>query len=163
MVKVFISHSTQDFQIVEGLRRYLESCGIRVYIAERDTRPGKPLSQKIERNIDNSDYFLVVYTENGKKSEFVQQEIGLWKGRRNNINLVPFVEKGLNPGAFLCGFEYIEFDPLNLNIGFLKVKIYLEQLRKRERNQLYLGVGVGIGLIGIISLALYGLSKLNDG
>ncbi|KKM69572.1 hypothetical protein LCGC14_1449460 [marine sediment metagenome] len=162
MVKVFISHSTKDFKLVDVLGRYLEACAIKVYIAERDIQPGKPLSQKIEQNIEKSDYFLVVYTENGKSSEYVQQEIGLWKGRRHNINLVPFVEKGLDPGAFLCGLEYIEFDPFNLNLGFVKVKNFIEMKRKKERNQLYLGVGVGIGFIGIISLALYGLSKLDD-
>ncbi|GAH18258.1 unnamed protein product, partial [marine sediment metagenome] len=36
MVKVFISHSTKDFNLVDMLRRYLEACGIEVYIAERD-------------------------------------------------------------------------------------------------------------------------------
>lgn len=162
MVKVFISHSTKDFNLVDVLGRYLEACGIKVYIAERDIQPGTQLSQKIEQNIENSDYFLVVYTENGKESGFVREEIGFWKGRRNNKNLVPFVEKGINPGAFLCGVEYIEFDPLNPNIGIVRVKKYIEHQRKIERGQLIVGVGVGLGLVGIISLVLYGLSKLDD-
>lgn len=100
MVKVFISHSTKDFQLVMTLGKYLNAYGVEVYIAERDYQPGKSLSQKIMQNIDTSDYFLVVYTINGKDSEFVSQEIGYWFGQHKNNNLIPFVEKGINPELF---------------------------------------------------------------
>jgi len=78
--KIFISHSTKDFQYVNVLDKYLSVNNIEVYIAERDYQPGKQLSQKIMRNIDTSDYFLVVYTVNGEDSIYVQQEIGYWLG-----------------------------------------------------------------------------------
>jgi len=162
MVRVFISHSTKDFRLVETLVKYLEDYGIRVYLAERDYQPGTQLSLKIMKNIDLNNYFLVVYTINGDDSSYVQQEIGYWLGKRGNSGLIPFVEVGTNPKAFLKDVEYIEFDPLNLSIGIAKVKNYIKQQIKMKRNQLIFDVGIGLGLIGIISLVLYGLSKLDD-
>lgn len=162
MVRVFISHSTKDFHLVETLFKYLEDYGIEVYLAERDYQPGTQLSQKIMRNIDLSDYFLVVYTINGDESVYVQQEIGYWLGKRGNNGLIPFVESGINPKAFLRDIEYIEFDPLNPNIGVANVIKYINQQIKMRRNQLIFDVGVGLGIVGFISLVLYGLSKLDD-
>jgi len=162
MVRVFISHSTKDLHLVETLLKYLEAYGIEVYLAERDYQPGTKLSQKIMRNIDISDYFLVVYTFNGDDSVYVQQEIGYWLGKRGNNRLIPFVESRINPKAFLRDIEYIEFDPLNPNIGVANVTNYINQQIKMRRNQLIFDVSVGLGIVGFISLVLYGLSKLDD-
>jgi len=162
MVRVFVSHSTKDFHLVTTLVKYLEAYGIEVYLAERDYQPGTQLSLKIMRNINLSDYFLVVYTINGDDSSYVQQEIGYWLGKRGNNRLIPFVESGINPKAFLRDVEYIEFDPLNPNIGVANVINYINQQIKMRRDQLIFDVGVGLGLVGFISLVLYGLSKLGD-
>ena len=105
---------------------------------------------------------MVVYTINGDDSSYVQQEIGYWLGKRGNNRLIPFVESGINPKAFLRDVEYIEFDPLNPNIGVANVINYINQQIKMRRDQLIFDVGVGLGLVGFISLVLYGLSKLGD-
>ena len=49
MEKVFISHSTKDFNLVDVVGRYLNNYGIEAYLAERDYQPGKQLSQKLCR------------------------------------------------------------------------------------------------------------------
>lgn len=161
MVKVFISHSTKDFKLVVTLEKYLNVSGIEIYVAERDYQPGKQLSEKIMYNIDTSDYFLVVYTINGDDSKYVHQEIGYWLGKRNYNDFIPLVAKGINPGAFLCGVEYIEFDPLNPNLGIANVIHYVTQQIKIKRRQLIFDVGVGLGIIGLATLIFYGLSKLD--
>ena len=99
---------------------------------------------------------------NGDDSVYVQQEIGYWLGRRGNNGLIPFVESKINPKAFLRDIEYIEFDPLNPNIGFTNVTSYIKRQIKMRRNQLIFDVGVSLGIVGFISLVLYGLSKLDD-
>ena len=162
MIKVFISHSTKDFQIVITLEKYLDAYGVEVYIAERDYQPGKPLSQKIMQNIDTSDYFLVIYTINGKDSHFVSQEIGYWLGKKGFNDLIPFVEKGINPEAFLCGVEYIEFNPLNPNLGIANLINYVNQQIKIKKKQRIFDVGVGLGIIGLTFLVFYGLSILGE-
>ena len=161
MIKVFISHSTKDIRLVTTLVKYLKAYGIEAYLAERDYQPGTQLTLKIMRNIDLSDYFLIVYTINGDDSIYVQQEIGYWLGKRGNNKLIPFVERGINPKAFLRDVEYIEFDPLNPNIGIDNVINYINQQIKMRRDQLIFDVSVGLGIVGFISLVFYGLSRLD--
>lgn len=76
MLKVFISHSTKDHKLVMALEMYLKLKGILVYIAENDCQVGRSLSCKIIENLEKSDYFLVLYTNRGKESIFVNQDIG---------------------------------------------------------------------------------------
>ena len=161
MVKVFISHSTKDFQLVVTLGNYLNTYGIEGYIAERDYQLGTQLSQKIMQNIDTSEYFLVVYTINGKYSEFISQEIGYWLGKKGYNNLIPFVAKGVNPKAFLCGIEYIELDPLNPTLTFNNVINYINYQIQIKKSQLTFDLSIGLGIVGIISLIFYFLNKLS--
>ena len=162
MVKVFISHSTKDFELVKILVKFLEGYGIETYIAERDYKIGRSLSQKIKQNIDTSDYFLVVYTTNGKDSNFVHEEIGYWIDKRRDSDLIPFVEKGLSPSYFLSGVEYIEFNPLNPNLGIANVKRYIAQTTKMKKKQAIYGTIAGLGILGLILLIAYGLSKSRE-
>ena len=162
MVKIFISHSTKDFKLVNVLGRYLNTYGFDVYIAERDYQPGKQLSQKIMQNIDTSNYFLVVYTINGQDSIYVQQEIGYWLGKRKFNDFIPLVAKGINPGGFLHGVEYIEFDQQNPKLGIANVINYVNQQIKIKKKKLLIDVSVGLGIIGLATLIFVGLSKLDE-
>jgi hypothetical protein len=161
ILKVFISHSTKDFQIVAILQKYLESRGISVYIAEHDYKPGTPLSQKIINNLNDSDYFLVIYTKNGNESVYVNHEIGFWIKKRQYENFIPLVEKGLIPQGFLAGIEYINYDPSNPQIGLTNAINYLYQKMSEENNnKLWWGAGI-LTVIGIVTLILIGLSQKN--
>ena len=161
MLKIFISHSTKDYQIVIALEGYLKSKGIFAYIAERDYQIGKPLSNKIFENIETSDYFLVLYTSRGKESGFVNQEIGYWIKARGFTNFIPLVEKGIKPEGFLSGLEYITFDPKNQNIGLNNTIHYIEQKREEKEIELFgFNVVLGLGLLGLAVLILYGIYKL---
>lgn len=92
------------------------------------------MKQKIMQNIDTSDYFLVVYTYNGKDSHFVSEEIGYWMGKNKDNNLIPFVEKGLNPEAFLRGVEYIEYDPLKPELRIANTLNYINnQIKMKQK------------------------------
>ena len=162
MEKVFISHSTKDFNLVDVLERYLNTYGIEVYLAERDYQPGKKLSQKIMQNIDTSNYFLVVYTINGEDSIYVQQEIGYWLGKKKFNDFIPLVAKGINPRGFLHDLEFIEFDQQNPKLGIANVINYVNQQIKIKRKQLLIDVGVGLGIIGLAALIFYLLSKLDE-
>jgi len=162
MVKVFISHSTKDFQLVKTLAKLLNAYDIEIYIAERDYQPGKLLSQKIMQNIDTSDYFLLVYSKNGKDSPFVSQEIGYWIGKRGFNNLIPFVEKGINPEAFLSGIKYIVYNPLNPTLAVANVIRYINYQIKIKKKQQIFDVSVGLGILGITFLTFYVLTKLGE-
>ncbi len=156
MLKIFISHSTKDIRLVSVLEEYLIKNGITSYVAERDYQPGKLLSEKIISNIDISDYFLVVYTQNGKDSNYVNQEIGYWIKKMGYNNLIPLVEKNIKPEGFLCGVEYIEYDPNNPNIGINNAIGYLHI--EKEKSLGSGGVLLGLSIIGLVILVLVGLT-----
>lgn len=159
MLKVFFSHSTYDIHIVNVLAKYLNANGIYAYIADRDRQIGKPISQKIRENINNSDYFLVLLTRNSKDSAYVNQEIGLWRNTFKANYIVPLVEKGIVPQGLLSGLEYIEYDPYNPTNSLKDVIDFL--MRQSRNKEIREGIGIAT-LVGIGALALFGLSKLKD-
>ena len=161
MLKIFLSHSTKDHKLVMALEMHLKSKGILVYIAENDFQIGRSLSNKIVENIEKSDYFLVLYTNRGKKSGFVNQEIGYWIKAHGFTNFIPLVEKGIIPEGFLSGREYFELDPKNQNIGLNNAINYLEQKKKENEIELFgYNIVFGLGLLGLAALIIYGIYKV---
>jgi len=128
--KVFISHSVRDIQYVKLLEMILKRCNIEAYIAERDEQYGRILSQKIKRNIENSDTVLVLWTRNSKHSAYVNQEIGY--AEKCSKRIVPLVEEGVTPAGFLEGREYASFNEYNIKEAMEKIAAYLKQKMKEK-------------------------------
>lgn len=82
---VFISYSTHDQKIVEGLCAYLESCGIRCFVAYRDIPSGKVWAGAIVDALDQSRMMVVVFSDNFNHSEQVDREIELASMDKKNI------------------------------------------------------------------------------
>lgn len=158
--QVFISHSVKDVEIIKKIAENLSNHDIYPYIAERDLNPGIELSKKIMKQIDASDYFILVYSKNGKESEFVIQEVGYWLGKHKIYNLIPLVEKGVTPEGFLKDLEYIEFFPDTPEIGILNATNYLNRSIKNDRRKKVIKTGIFIlGLVTLIILGIYMFNK----
>jgi len=84
-LKVFISHSTADMDIVYELYTWLWGEGLEAYVAELYPAPGIPLPSKVAGAIDSCDCLIAFLTADGNRSEFVQQEIGYALGRRKFV------------------------------------------------------------------------------
>ena len=106
-MKVFISHSTKDMDIVEKFRELIEP-KIETYVAAKDPQPGKPLWGKIEANIKGSNYLVAIMTKNGSRSEMVQSEIAT--AHANKIPVIPIIEEGVSLQGILSGIEYLKLD-----------------------------------------------------
>lgn len=113
-VKVFFSHSTQDFGWVESIVAQVNAMGLRGYVYEHDPQPGRPVAPKIKSAITRSQIFVVFLTLNSHESPYVQQEIGYAQDKGKLV--VPFVERGVPERslAMLQGIERIIFDPQHL-------------------------------------------------
>ncbi|MBU0700887.1 toll/interleukin-1 receptor domain-containing protein [bacterium] len=143
MYSVFISHSTQDRGLVIALAHILTKFEIKVFVAEWYLTPGEPVRKKVFEKIEKSDCIVALLTQNGVRSNWVNQEIecALKAGR----TLIPIVEKGVNINdlAALQGKEYIEYDPhqyedaLSKTAGFVK----LLKLKKQEQKKALLVAG----------------------
>ena len=72
---VFISYSSTDQKIVEGLSAYLEQNGIRCFVAYRDIPRGVVWAKAITEAIENCKLMIVVFSEHFNRSEQVDREI----------------------------------------------------------------------------------------
>jgi len=82
---VFISYSSKDQKIVEGLLAYLEQNGVRCFVAFRDIPPGEPWPPKITVAIRNCKLMVLVFSEQSNDSEHVENEIVMCKENRKPI------------------------------------------------------------------------------
>lgn len=140
MFTVFISHNTKDTLMTWLFGYLLKNKGFNVYVSEQNPEPGKPLAEKIQRQINTSDCVLVLLTREGARSASVNQEIGYAKSRKL---IVPVVEKGVDVGVLLYGLEYITFDSTNPADAIEKAGKYIEKLRlqKKQREAMFGIVG----------------------
>ena len=74
---VFISYSSHDQKIVEGLSAYLEQHKIRCFVAYRDIPRGVVWARAIVEALDESRMMVVVFSENFNNSDQVDREIEL--------------------------------------------------------------------------------------
>ena len=89
MSDVFISHSTKDKEIADGIVDFLESRGISCWIAPRNIVPGSDWAASISTAITASKIFLLIYSENSASSEQVPREISLAESTRG-VTVVPY-------------------------------------------------------------------------
>jgi hypothetical protein len=136
--RVFLSHSSQDSLAVGQIKAHAEAAGVDVYVAEHDVQPGRSLAAKILSELRSSDAVVVLLTDTGASSSFVNQEIGAALDR--GLLVVPLVQKGLAADlAMLLGAERIEFDHDHPEPALLaltrSLTDFVEKGRAEERNE----------------------------
>jgi hypothetical protein len=132
-LKVFISHSNKDMDIVKKLESKLKQEKFEVFIAEEIEQPGKPLSEKIKELIRKSNHVVVLYTKNAEESKWVHEEIGYALGVYKP--LIPIVEKGVLLDAMLKGLEYVPFEKENPDKAITSAIGYLKKLHEKKLHE----------------------------
>lgn len=159
---VFISHSTRDRGLVIALANILTKFEIQVFVAEWYLTPGEPLDKKVFAHIDKAGCIVVLVTEHGVRSSWVQQEVGY--ALKRGKPLIPLVEKDANPQdlAALQGREYIEYDPENPQEALTKASSYVKslKLKKEDREKVLIIVG---GILALILLLRRNLNVMQLG
>jgi len=110
---VFISHATtEDGVLVERIAEALDRIHIRAYVFERYPVGGRKKFEEIELMIKACPYFLVVLTEAGIASQWVNQEIGYAVGVGRNP--IPVIEVDSSTGERIESRGFLELnDPIN--------------------------------------------------
>lgn len=75
MITVFISYSWKDASVARRLAQELTRHGIRTWIDEYEILPGDSIKQKISEGIRQSDYLLIILSQNSLSSDWVRYEI----------------------------------------------------------------------------------------
>lgn len=74
-IKVFISYSTANTEIAEKVCQHLEKNGKNCWIAPRNIAVGKEYGGEIIRGIENSDVFILIFSEASNNSQHVLREV----------------------------------------------------------------------------------------
>ena len=112
-MRAFVSYDRQDSLLSHSIVEALESTGRWEIIRDvTNPTPGLPLSDRLRNEIEHCDIFLIILTENSRRSSWVGAELA-WAVAAGKI-IVPVVQKGVRPDeipAFPATVEYIEYDP----------------------------------------------------
>lgn len=140
---VFISHNSDDKELVEKIEQSLYRNNIRPYIFEYDPKPGESLTNKIEEAISNSDAFVVLVTNQGQFSKWVNAEIGYAKAQE--VPIIPLVDKNItNPDIpFIGDTEYIKIDIKNIGDS---LPVLVKDLSKRRWKKRYFWGTIAVGV-----------------
>jgi hypothetical protein len=106
---MYLSHAPEDEALALAIARSLSRIGAEPYFPSRTST-----IQTNNDQINDSNCFIPILTENGFKSPYVNQELG-YATARKNLGLFPFVEKSQSTQTISRSTEIIEFDPNNLN------------------------------------------------
>lgn len=157
---VFLSHSSKDQNLVTNVRNKLEKAGVKVYVAEEDFQPGKNLSEKILTNIKSANCMVVLLTNIGMRSQFVNQEIGV--AEASNIPIIPMVDARIrgNVKGILAEREQIVFDKSKPEQAIQRVSSYISKLnlkiqKEGEEQEDALKSLVAIGFIVLFAILMY--------
>ena len=93
-MKIFISYSTKDEQIVRGLEKYISKEMISTWIDHKAIGGGNDLGRVIKKGIKSADIYFLFISENSLASDWVAKEIKWAKEQEKNKKyefIVPIV------------------------------------------------------------------------
>ena len=76
-IKVFISHNHKDYELAKEIKYFLESFGLKVFLAHKDIEPSREWVEKIHEALKDCDIFVPLISKYFYKSEWTDQESGI--------------------------------------------------------------------------------------
>jgi nucleoside 2-deoxyribosyltransferase len=133
-MRVFISYSFADHEIMKQMTLALNVRSIDFYTAEHDAQFGKQLSKKIHDAIKKSDVLIAIITKD-HPSPSVDQEVGF--AINEEIDVIPFVEEGAKVGFMLGPIEQVRFTKNNIQDACDKVARYITKELEFKEDEEY--------------------------
>jgi hypothetical protein len=102
MSQTFISHSTQDDEVVEAIRHSLDRHRVFGWTDSRRMQPGDPVDPKIEQAIQHASHFVVVLSAKAMDSECVMKEVEIAKrvcDEKPGYRIIPILLDGIEPNV----------------------------------------------------------------
>ncbi|HSC19112.1 MAG TPA: tetratricopeptide repeat protein [Rhizomicrobium sp.] len=96
---VFISYSSRDKTIADGICAVLERHGIRCWIAPRDVLPGADWGQSIVRGIASCRILVLVFSNFANSSSQVRREVE--RAAHRELPIIPFRVEDVQPNESL--------------------------------------------------------------
>jgi hypothetical protein len=96
---VFISYPSANKPIADAICNNLESKRIRCWMAPRDILPGQNYAEALYDAIDNSQIFILVFSEKTNNSPHIMSEVQ--RAFNNNCIIIPFRTEDILPSTAL--------------------------------------------------------------
>lgn len=138
MTKIFLSHSELDMTLFEQIEDMIDLPNVEWYLADRE-KSTKTMKEKISENILDSDFVVLLLTENAKRSEFVNQEIGFAVSAGKQIIIVRV--DGAKREGFTQDHEYVPFDRSDTKKSFKELSETIAQTIKNNEKEYELSRG----------------------
>lgn len=128
---IFISHSHQDGNMVEEVRNYLESRGLKCWVSSRveDNPAGINYMAQITNSIKAATIFVVVLTSHANHSQDVAHETAI--AFNNKKCIIPFLPEWIDINPTLT-YALVLFNP----VGYFKSS-HLERLERLYKSCLH--------------------------
>lgn len=94
---IFISYSTKDTEIAEGVCKSLEGNGLKCWIAPRDISHGVSFPKQIVSGIKSATLIVLIYSQNAQNSEYVNKE--MYTAFSNRKHILPVLIDGTEPSG----------------------------------------------------------------
>lgn len=157
-MKIFVSHALTDASIIEQISACTSAFGIELLVAEHCIDLDRTVTEKIEMMIESCDLAIVLLTENGFDSNFVQQEIGYIK--RSKKQILPIVQAGLEQKikGFIFGRDVIKYDPSKPDLMLLQLTSVVmeawaklkEKMSAEDESRQNLQIVIGLGVLVVL-------------
>lgn len=124
-MRIFISHAFKDENLASELKKFLEKNEQieEAYMAIRSPDFELEISEKVTKEIKNSDYLVAIITKTSKSRPSVHQELGFAQG--TSVHKIPLIEKNAKKGVLLEGREHILFEKEKFQESCKKVLDYI--------------------------------------
>lgn len=114
---IFLSHSSKDAELVEGLKLKLEDLGLSVYVdwiedpqLDRE-KVTLETAVTLQKRMRQSKSLIYAYSENGAQSRWMPWELGFFDGLKGLVSILPIVSQSTSDryvGAeFLGLYNYV--------------------------------------------------------
>lgn len=120
MAKLFLSHSSSDKPFVKKLANDLIELGHDIWLDEWQIRVGDCIVKGVEKGIEESDYVIMILSENSVNSTWVEKE---WRTKywdeinSNEVLILPVLKELCEIPALLKTKKYADFTK-SYSIGF---------------------------------------------
>ncbi|OIN59964.1 toll/interleukin-1 receptor domain-containing protein [Arsenicibacter rosenii] len=131
-ISAFISYSGHDKEYAVNIAELLSENGIHVWMDDFNVKVGDTVVSTIESGIKESDYFIVLLSNNSINSDWVKQEIELayiTNHERNKPKIIPIVFDSLIRNKIPKLLMDIRWLVVNESNIFQKIQRLIEQLK----------------------------------
>lgn len=111
-MRVFISYSHRDKEVVDLITARLNRAGHEVRIDHLKLKPGDNISRKIQEGISTAEAFLVIVSENSLRSKSMLQEfsaIALSELSKRQPRIIPILIDNSTVPSYLSNYLYLDF------------------------------------------------------